>query len=34
VATAKKDKKAVDDVALVAGTEQNLSNLYCLDIYG
>jgi hypothetical protein len=32
----KKEKKenALDDVALVAGTQQNLSNLYSLDIYG
>ncbi len=24
----------MEDVALVAGTQQNLSNLYSLDIYG
>jgi hypothetical protein len=30
----KEAKNALDDVALVAGTQQNLSNLYSLDIYG
>jgi len=33
----KKEKEkanASEDVALVAGTQQNLSNLYSLDIYG
>ncbi len=30
----KKAKNALDDVALVAGTQQNLSNLYSVDIYG
>jgi len=29
-----KSEDALDDVALVAGTQQNLSNLYSLDIYG
>ncbi len=29
----KKRKNALDDVALVVGTQQNLSNLYSLDIY-
>ncbi len=33
VAAAKKEN-AFEDVALVAGTQQNLSNLYSLDIYG
>jgi hypothetical protein len=32
MAAAKKGKCL--DVALVAGTQQNLSNLYSLDIYG
>jgi hypothetical protein len=27
-------KNALEDVLLVAGTQQNLSNLYSLDIYG
>jgi hypothetical protein len=31
---AKKGENASEDVALVAGTQQNLSNLYSLDIYG
>jgi hypothetical protein len=31
VAAAKKEN-ALEDVALVAGTQQNLSNLYSLDI--
>jgi hypothetical protein len=30
----KEAKNALEDVALVAGTQQNLSNLYSLDIYG
>jgi hypothetical protein len=30
----KKRENALEDVALVAGTQQNLSNLYSLDIYG
>jgi hypothetical protein len=30
----KKKENAFEDVALVAGTQQNLSNLYSLDIYG
>jgi hypothetical protein len=34
VATAKKAKNALKDVALGAGMYQNLSNLYSLDIYG
>ncbi len=37
MAAAKKKKKkrnALEDVAQVAGTQQNLSNLYSLDIYG
>ncbi len=29
----KKVENALEDVALVAGTQQNLSNLYSLDIY-
>jgi hypothetical protein len=29
-----KRENALEDVALVAGTQQNLSNLYSLDIYG
>ncbi len=29
----KKAKNALEDVALVAGTQQNLSILYSLDIY-
>jgi hypothetical protein len=29
----KKAENALKDVALVAGTQQNLSNLYSLDIY-
>jgi hypothetical protein len=33
VAAAKNAKNALEDVVLVAGTKQNLSNLYCLDIY-
>jgi hypothetical protein len=38
MAAIKKEKKkrenALKDVALVAATQQNLSNLYSLDIYG
>ncbi len=30
----KRSQNALEDVALVAGTQQNLSNLYSLDIYG
>ena len=30
----KKRENALEDVALVAGAQQNLSNLYSLDIYG
>jgi hypothetical protein len=30
----KKRESALEDVAQVAGTQQNLSNLYSLDIYG
>jgi hypothetical protein len=33
MATAKKGENALEDVALVPGTQQNLSNLYSLDIY-
>ncbi len=33
MATAKKEN-ALEDVSQVAGTQQNLSNLYSLDIYG
>jgi len=33
-AAKKKTENALVDVALVAGTQQNLSNLYYLDIYG
>ncbi len=33
MATAKREN-AFEDVALVAGTQQNLRNLYSLDIYG
>jgi hypothetical protein len=29
-----KKENALEDVALVARTQQNLSNLYSLDIYG
>jgi hypothetical protein len=29
----KKKENALEDVALVAGTQQNISNLYSLDIY-
>jgi hypothetical protein len=31
---ATKKENALEDVTLVAGTQQNLSNLYSLDIYG
>ncbi len=34
MAAAKKRENALEDVALVAGTQQNLSNLYFLGIYG
>jgi hypothetical protein len=34
MAAAKKKENSLEDVALVAGTQQNLSNLYSLDIYG
>jgi hypothetical protein len=34
MATAIKVENASEDVALVAGPQQNLSNLYSLDIYG
>jgi hypothetical protein len=30
----KKAENALEDVVLVAGTQQNLSNLFSLDIYG
>jgi hypothetical protein len=30
--TAKNSENALEDVALVAGTQQNLSNLYSLNI--
>jgi hypothetical protein len=33
MAAAKKRQSALEDVALVAGTQQNLSNLYSFDIY-
>jgi hypothetical protein len=33
MAAAKKGQNALEDVVLVAGTQQNLSNLYSLDIY-
>jgi hypothetical protein len=35
MAAAKKEKKenALEDVVLIEGTQQNLSNLYSLDIY-
>jgi hypothetical protein len=32
-AAKKKRENALKDVALIAGTQQNLSNLYSLDIY-
>jgi len=34
MAAAKKAENALEDVALVEGTQQNLSNLYSLDSYG
>jgi hypothetical protein len=34
MAAAKKKENALENVVLVVGTEQNLSNLYSLDIYG
>ncbi len=34
MAATKNKENALEDVALVAGTQQNLSNLYYLDIYG
>jgi len=34
MAATKNRGNALEDVALVAGTQQNLSNLYYLDIYG
>ena len=33
MAAAKKKENALEDVVLVASTQQNLSNLYSLDIY-
>jgi hypothetical protein len=30
----KKGKMPLEDVVLVAGTQQNLCNIYSLDIYG
>jgi hypothetical protein len=33
MAARKIKEKALEDVALVAGTQQNLRNLYFLDIY-
>ncbi len=33
MAAAKKGQNALEDVVLAAGTQQNLSNLYSLDIY-
>jgi hypothetical protein len=33
VAAAKNAKNTLENVVLVAGTQQNLSKLYCLDIY-
>jgi hypothetical protein len=33
MAAAKKRENALQDAALVEGTQQNLSNLYSLDIY-
>jgi hypothetical protein len=32
--SAQKRENALEDVALIAGTQQNLTNLYSLDIYG
>jgi hypothetical protein len=34
MAAAKKRENDLEDAALVAGTQQNLSNLYSLDING
>jgi hypothetical protein len=34
MAEAKKGENALEELALEAGTQQNLSNLYSLDIYG
>jgi hypothetical protein len=34
MASAKRGGNAFEDVVLVAGTQQNLGNLYSLDIYG
>jgi hypothetical protein len=34
LAAVKKKENALEDVALVGGTQQNLSNLYYLDICG
>jgi hypothetical protein len=33
MAAAKKGENALEDVALVPGTQQNFTNLYSLDIY-
>jgi hypothetical protein len=33
-ARCKESQNALEDVALVAGTQQNLSNPFSLDIYG
>jgi hypothetical protein len=33
MAAAKKGESALEDLELAAGTQQNLSNLYSLDIY-
>jgi hypothetical protein len=33
MATGRKKEKRLKNVVLVAGTQQNLSNLYSLDIY-
>jgi hypothetical protein len=34
IGRSKKEGNALEDVMLVAGTQQNLGNLYSLDIYG
>jgi hypothetical protein len=34
MAAVKKRENALEDVTLVAGTQQNLRNLYSFDIYG
>jgi hypothetical protein len=34
MAAEKKKENALEDAALVASTQQNLSNLYSLDIFG